>query len=342
MSPEEVKDAFLFACRTEVAALKPGNVHIYASGHRMTVADFEMSAAAAAPYIAAPNLSTGAAIQAGMRATRDAVHQNTNLGILLLTAPLARAALVQPAGSSHPYTANSHASLPRMSCTSALNMLVRLVRRKSCESKPHLGQDFLRGVLAGTQPQELRNSLRHVLDQLTIADADGAFAGIALANPGGLGDAPEQDVRQPPAVTLLEAMRLASQRDRIAHQYATAFEDIFETGLPAIKEGVAWSGDARWAAVYAYLTLLAEFPDTHIVRKFGAETAEQVRLQAIPYLDAIKNRPPPDALIAPLLAFDSALKHRGINPGTSADLTAASLFAWCLCSAANTRFEAAP
>jgi triphosphoribosyl-dephospho-CoA synthase len=30
---------------------------------------------------------------------------------------------------------------------------------------------------------------------------------------------------------------------------------------------------------------------------------------------------------APLLAFDRALKERGINPGTSADLTVATLFA---------------
>jgi triphosphoribosyl-dephospho-CoA synthase len=30
------------------------------------------------------------------------------------------------------------------------------------------------------------------------------------------------------------------------------------------------------------------------------------------------------------MAFDQALKERGLNPGTSADLTVATLFAWRL------------
>jgi triphosphoribosyl-dephospho-CoA synthase len=35
----------------------------------------------------------------------------------------------------------------------------------------------------------------------------------------------------------------------------------------------------------------------------------------------------PEALTDELLALDSALKAEGLNPGTSADLTVASLFA---------------
>lgn len=278
MTPEAVESAFLFACQTEIAALKPGNVHVHAAGHSMTAADFETSAIAAAPFIAAPELSVGAAIHIAMRATWSAVGQNTNLGILLLAAPLARAAL-------------------------------------------SLGDD---------EPPELREELRHILDHLTVADARDAFAAIALANPGGLGDAPEQDVRQPPAVTLTEAMRLAAHRDRIAHQYVTAFEDVFETGVPAIADGMARLHDDRWAAVCAYLALLAAIPDTHIIRKYGMEVAEGVRLQAAPHFDALKRLTNPEELTGALLAFDQDLKQRGINPGTTADLTVASLFVWRL------------
>ena len=38
----------------------------------------------------------------------------------------------------------------------------------------------------------------------------------------------------------------------------------------------------------------------------------------------------PEAMTAPLMAFDRALKERGLNPGTSADLTVATLFAAAL------------
>ena len=40
--------AFVAACETELRALKPGNVHVYADGHGMSVDDFRASAIAAA------------------------------------------------------------------------------------------------------------------------------------------------------------------------------------------------------------------------------------------------------------------------------------------------------
>ena len=52
LSESETRDAFLAACRAELAALKPGNVHVHAGGHDMEAAQFEASAEAAAPWIA--------------------------------------------------------------------------------------------------------------------------------------------------------------------------------------------------------------------------------------------------------------------------------------------------
>ena len=98
-TPHEISTAFISACLTEVRALKPGNVHIYASGHGMQVADFEMSARVAAPHIANPNLKTGERILRAVEATFAAVHCNTNLGILLLCAPLAVAAQLGSGGT---------------------------------------------------------------------------------------------------------------------------------------------------------------------------------------------------------------------------------------------------
>lgn len=84
--------AFEAACRDELDAPKPGNVHRFASGHRMTVAQFVASAAAAARPLAAPGTRVGTRILAAIEATNEAAGANTNLGIVLLCAPLAAAA----------------------------------------------------------------------------------------------------------------------------------------------------------------------------------------------------------------------------------------------------------
>lgn len=88
----DVAALFRTACAAELEALKPGNVHVHAAGHGMTVADFRASAEAAAPAIAQPGAPVGVRLLAAVQATRAAVGQNTNLGILLLCAPLAAAA----------------------------------------------------------------------------------------------------------------------------------------------------------------------------------------------------------------------------------------------------------
>jgi triphosphoribosyl-dephospho-CoA synthase len=81
--------------------LKPGNVHRFGDGHRMTVADFVASAEAAAPLIARKGPSVGERIRLAAEATRLAAGQNTNLGILLL-ALLAGAALDPRSGDLEP------------------------------------------------------------------------------------------------------------------------------------------------------------------------------------------------------------------------------------------------
>jgi triphosphoribosyl-dephospho-CoA synthase len=92
LSAAEITEAFLAACRAELAALKPGNVHVHAGGHGMEAHHFEASAAAAAPWIAGPRLQVGKRILRAVEASLDAAGCNTNLGILLLTGPLAAAA----------------------------------------------------------------------------------------------------------------------------------------------------------------------------------------------------------------------------------------------------------
>ncbi len=92
LTRDEIEAAYRAACRLEVRTLKPGNVHIYADGHRMTVVDFDTSTEVSAPHISDPALAVGTRIHRAVEATFKAVGQNTNLGIVLLCAPLAAAA----------------------------------------------------------------------------------------------------------------------------------------------------------------------------------------------------------------------------------------------------------
>lgn len=86
--PCDPLQAYLDACETELLALKPGNVSVYAAGHNMTAEDFRQSAAASGPPLVDEHLPLGEKIFRAVAATRQAVGCNTNLGIVLLAAPL--------------------------------------------------------------------------------------------------------------------------------------------------------------------------------------------------------------------------------------------------------------
>jgi triphosphoribosyl-dephospho-CoA synthase len=269
--PERVEQAYLEACLAELTALKPGNVHAYAAGHDMTVANFEASARASAPVMAETGFTVGQRILESIRHTRSVVACNTNLGIVLLCAPLAQAAL----------------------------------------------------AAGGTG---LRLRVQEVLQGLTVDDAERAFAAIRLANPGGLGQSARYDVQHPPAVTLRAAMAAARDRDRIAAQYCTGYADVFEFGLDRLAAGRARWREPEWATAAAYLGFLAAFPDSHVARKFGPTVAETVMADARPLERQLQAAADPNAILTDLKNFDRALKDKGINPGTSADLTVATLF----------------
>ena len=79
------------ACLLEVSAPKPGNVHRGADFEDLTFIDFVFSAVAIAPAMdqACQGASVGQTVLSAVRATRSVVQSNTNLGTILLLAPLA-------------------------------------------------------------------------------------------------------------------------------------------------------------------------------------------------------------------------------------------------------------
>jgi triphosphoribosyl-dephospho-CoA synthase len=267
-----IEAAFLAACRAELTALKPGNVHVHAPGHGMDTEHFERAAAAAAPLLSDPTRGVGARILGAVGASVAATGLNTNLGIVLLCVPLAAAA----------------------------------------------------GMRDG--PPDLKDRVGRVLDTLDLADADQTFQAIVIANPAGLGRADKGDVNNPPSITLKDAMALAADRDRVARAYVTEFDDIFSRGLPELYAARRTAEDEGLAITALHMSFLAAFPDSHITRKYGPEVAETVRRGAQNCADLWRPAPRKETWDA-LLALDSSLKARGLNPGTTADFVVATLFA---------------
>jgi triphosphoribosyl-dephospho-CoA synthase len=267
-SRQRIRTAYEDACRLEIEALKPGNVHLFADGHGMSADQFMVSARISSASLTDPALPVGRRILEAVRATQLAVGTNTNLGILLLSAPLIRAA----------------------------------------------------EIAAGNA----RADLDAVLGGMTMDDTTAVFGAIALASPGGLGSA-ANDVREPPKVGLLEAMREAAGRDMIARQYVTGFSDVFDTGLVALEAALARGENGMWPAVLAYMAFLAGFPDSHVARKHGGKIAAEVQAEAGAERQRLLACADEAGRMDQLSAFDRRLKARGINPGTSADLTVACL-----------------
>ena len=172
---------------------------------------------------------------------------------------------------------------------------------------------------------DLRGNLGKVLDGMDIADTASVFEAIVLASPGGLGSSDAHDVRGTPKVGLVEAMREAAGRDMIARQYVTRYGDLFGIGLPALETAIARGESGMWPTVFAYMAFFAGFPDSHVARIYGAEVAGRVQQEAATVGASLEAIGDEATRISLLMDFDRSLKERAINPGTSADLTVASL-----------------
>jgi triphosphoribosyl-dephospho-CoA synthase len=158
----------------------------------------------------------------------------------------------------------------------------------------------------------LPDGIERVLAALNLEDAKQVYAAIQLANPGGMGKVESADVTKTPEIGLRDAMRLAADRDSIASEYTTGFQIILQTAVPFLIAWPDFEHDWENAILQLQFLLLSRFPDTLIARKCGREAA----LQAA-------------SLAEHVLKLDQWLRADGHrrNPGTTADLIAASLFA---------------
>lgn len=254
----------------DVTALKPGNVHRESEGHGMTVGDFLRSAWVTCIEICNPTYRLGQRIERSAKATLEEVGKNTNLGIILLCAPLLHA----------------------------------------CQNR--------------TGDQTLQQSVKAIIDQSDLNDAEDLNCAVRLMRPAGLGSVSEHDVWNPAQVPIRQIMESAQSRDMIASQYANNFQDIFDFGLERVQRFERKFQHETEVATGVYLSFLSHFNDSHIVRKHGERVALEISNTAGELLNGLLSCTRFQDVQSDLLQFDERLKSAGINPGTSADLTIAT------------------
>ncbi|HXY33281.1 MAG TPA: triphosphoribosyl-dephospho-CoA synthase [Planctomycetaceae bacterium] len=199
--------------------------------------------------------------------------------------------------------------------------------REAVGRNTNLGIALILAPLAAVPAETpLQEGIGTVVSNLGVRDAEQVYEAIRLANPGGLGRVDIQDVVESPSVTLLEAMKLAADRDGIAAQYAADFSTIF-AGVSRLTRFEPFGERWHEALVDLHVWLMAQFPDTLIARKCGPEVAAEAARHASSVLSAGGPHSPIGR--SRVRYLDNWLRANGNqrNPGTTADLVAGCVFA---------------
>ena len=203
--------------------------------------------------------------------------------------------------------------------------------------------------------QYFRQGFRKLMESTTPQDATEVYEAIAAARPRGLGsvesaDAPDlasgKEIGEivTRGLTLYDVMKTSSRWDTIASELVDSLKITLNVGYPALCEVYFETHDVNIATVHTYLRLLSQFPDTFVARnvglkhttvisravEIGMDKAREISLRAAQILQmgglatarGRKN----------LARFDNDLrKNKQLRPGTTADLTAASLMVTLMC-----------
>jgi triphosphoribosyl-dephospho-CoA synthase len=178
----------------------------------------------------------------------------------------------------------------------------------------------------------LRDNLRLAVESTTAEDAVHLYEAIDIAKPGGLNEASDLDVNDSASkerllrenISLFEVFKIASSYDDICSEWVHNYPITFDLGYPYLKAQLKL-GDLNIAVVHTFLKILSEHPDTFIARKAGSEKARKISSDAKRTLDlggleTSEGR-------RSILELDKQLRasRNRLNPGTTADLTAAAL-----------------
>lgn len=195
-------------------------------------------------------------------------------------------------------------------------------RRKYVTENTNLGIILLYVPLAVAASRGgTRLMLEEILDELvhstTTEDAVEVAEAVRMSN-AFLGEPKKgPDVRyeksmqeiQERGMTLLDLFRVSSEWDTIASEWVNGFEITFSSAERLLSGA---------SVVQVYVEILSAYPDSLVQRRFGEGTAREISKKAKELLK--------DLSFERLKKWDTYLHEKGINPGTTADLVASSVF----------------
>ncbi len=283
MNAEEIAKIAQIASALEVSGYpKPGNVHRTRDYDDMVFEDFVISGIVigdtireACSDVDVENPLLGKYILQAVAETDRWIKNNTNLGIVMMTTPIAVAAAIS--------------------------------------------DDF----------DEIRPNVVKLMANTSVDDACDLYDAINIADAGGMGDQDEYDVASDNAKqelrdnnqTMYDVLKISAPWDMLAREMTSDMPAVFELGYPTYHE-LKEKKSLNDACVLTFLTILSQVPDTLISRKYGSDEALKISMMT---RDLLKLKDSDD-FSERLQEFDDYLYDNGYNPGTTADLTAASIF----------------
>ena len=283
MNADEIAKMAQIASALEVSGYpKPGNVHRTRDFDDMEFEDFIISGIVigdtireACSDVDVENPKLGKYILQAVAETDRWIKNNTNLGIVMMTTPIAVAAAIS--------------------------------------------ESF----------DDIRQNVKLLMGNTSVDDACDLYDAINIADAGGMGDQDEYDVASDSAKrelrdnnqTMYDVLKISAPWDMLAREMTGDMPAVFEIGYPAYHE-FRKDKSQNEACVMTFLTILSHVPDTLISRKYGSEEAMKISLMT---RDILKLKDSPD-FKDHLNEFDNYLYDNKYNPGTTADLTAASIF----------------
>ena len=283
MEANEIAKIAQIASALEVSGYpKPGNVHRTRDYDDMVFEDFVISGIVigdtireACTDVDVDNPELGKYILQAVAETDRWIKNNTNLGIVMMTTPIAVSASISDSFD------------------------------------------------------DIRENIKFLMGNTSVGDACDLYDAINIADAGGMGDQDEYDVASDNAKqelrdngqTMFDVLKISAPWDMLAREMTSDMPAVFEIGYPTYHK-LREEKSQNDACLLTFLTILSHVPDTLISRKYGDEEALKISLMT---RDLLKMKDSPD-FIDRVGEFDDYMFKNKYNPGTTADLTAASIF----------------
>lgn len=183
--------------------------------------------------------------------------------------------------------------------------------------------------------EELRNALDEIISGATPLDSVNIYKAIDEAmSVENLGSVDNLDVKDTSSLdrildeglTPRDIFRECQTRDAICNEWVTGFNVTFTEGYSFLRKRLDEGASINEATVDTFLQILSEHPDSLIQRKSGAKAAISVSEKAKEIVQA--GGTSTEVGMKMIWELDDELREENgsLNPGTTADLTAASLF----------------